>query len=110
MRLDVEALKHQVSNQSHRGDGLSPPENQVPQNRSGRSMYEDKVGGRVEGRVEEGLSIGEGGAGAGGAHAGTGESRSELLEVGTVVRICESAVRVFLSLCAPAVTDLPSII
>jgi hypothetical protein len=77
MRLDVEALKHQVSDQSKEGYGLSPPDKQGPQNKSGRSTYQE----RTEGRMDEGLSRGEGGAGAGGGYAGVKESRSELLEV-----------------------------
>jgi hypothetical protein len=91
MRLDVEALKNQVSDQSKGGNGLSPPDNQGLQNRLGHSVYQEKGGGRVEGSVEEGLSRGEGGAGAGasagGGHAGAGESRSELLEVGRIEEI-----------------------
>ena len=103
MRLDVEALKHQVSDQSRGGNGLSPPDNQGLQNRSGHITYEERGGGRVEGRIEEGLSRGGGGAGAGGGHAGTGESRSELLEVRRRISRQRTTIRVF----QQSLTSLP---
>ena len=110
MRLDVEALKNQVSDQSKEGYGLSPPDNQGPQNKSGRSMYQERGEERVEGRVEEGLSRGEGGAGARGGHAGGGESRTELLEVRRIEKMCGSTVRELQSLHFPVITDFPSIL
>lgn len=105
MRLDVESLKNQVSDQSKGGNGLSPPDNQGPQSKSGRSMYQERGGERVKGRLDEGLSRGEGGV----EYAGGGESRSELLEVRRIEKICGSAVRELQSLHFPVITDYPSI-
>lgn len=85
MRLDVEALKHQVSDQPHggngngnsdsNGNGVLPPDIQGPQNRSGPgpNMYQ----GRVGGRFEEGPGGREGGVG----QESSGEGRADLLEV-----------------------------
>ena len=75
MRLDVEALKHQISDQPKGGNGLLPPDIQGPQNRSGPTADQERVGGRLE----EGLNGGE--ARTGHVGPGGGESRAYLLEV-----------------------------
>ena len=80
MRLDVEALKLQVSDQPPGGNGLSPPAIQGLQNRSGHDTYQERVGGRVE----MGPRGGEGSSGS--SHVEVGESRTDVLEVGRVRR------------------------
>ena len=83
MRLDVEALKHQVADQPQgvncngSGNGVLPPDIQGPENRPGPGLntYQERIGGG--GRFEEGPGGREGGVGQG----GSGEGRAELLEV-----------------------------
>lgn len=87
MRLDVEALKHQVADQPHggnsnsnsngNGNGVLPPDIQGPQNRSGPgpNSYQDRVGGRFEEGPGAGGREGDVGQGS------SGEGRAELLEV-----------------------------
>ena len=88
MRLDVEALKHQVADQPHggngngngNGNGILPPNIQGPQNRldPGLNTFQERIGGSFE----EGPGGREGGVGQGSG----GEGRAELLEVKNEVK------------------------